>query len=70
MPVIPLSASPRAGSTRPPARRAPAGGDIVPLRAWTHAERKAALERLCAIVEADPRGGALARALRQSIARH
>lgn len=67
---LPVPTHPRAGDTRPPARRKAAGGDVVRLHPWTPAERKAALERLCAIVDADPRGKALATSLRRAIERY
>lgn len=70
MSVVSLPTHPRAGTTKPHPRRKAADGDVVPLRAWTPAERKAALERLCEIVDADPRGKALAASLRASIARY
>lgn len=70
MSVVSLPTHPRAGTTKPKPRGRATDSDVVPLRAWTPAERKAALERLCEIVDADPRGGALAKALRQSIAKY
>ena len=60
-----------AREVKPPRKASyePAGGDIVPLKAWTPTEKRAALQRLYEACKADPRGKELATALLQAINR-
>lgn len=67
MSIVPM---PIPAYTPASAPRKPVSGELVRLRPWSPAEKREALVRLLTAVQADPRGGALAKALRQSIAKY